>query len=290
MRVATMHRRNFLFSFGALLQCAPCGGLVVHEHQPDALETEAFDDEPHAWPGTCADPSSSVVGNCSIDSHSKFDDVKGGGPWDLKDPSYDIKNETVPFWMCKKYPPWQSPSSKPEQAVAIVFRGGTFRGGHVRGGEKPPTGLPATFKDQRLAWDSHQKYIVDPLESEGYKVDVFSVSYEINTTANFSFRDVFAKNLRNESVTRGIGSQGRNAWDAMLALALYAERHRVSYRYVVLTRHDNIISQNLAPLIKSDNKLIVTSYHEFSKDPYCQSLNWAPDFLFAFPGQFIGCC
>lgn len=196
-------------------------------------------------------------------------------------PGLVARNETEPFWSCNEYPPWKSPDRKPDQSVALIFRGQQFRWG------KKINGIPITWVAQRHAWESHRKYVVEPFEREGFKVDVFSASYPISAKADVSFDDAFSRNLRNSSQTFAGGSQAKNAWDALLAAAMYARRNNVAYRYVVLTRHDSIILQDWTGRMKSDNKVVVPFY--YLRDPKCQSLVPAPDFLFTFPGKFLGC-
>lgn len=207
-----------------------------------------------------------------------------GAPTCTEEPSLAMRAEVPKFWTCKENPPWTGSGRLPDRAVAVMIRGESFRDGvsshRYRGGNK-------SLKPQLRAWQSVQAYVVDPFEAENYSVDIFSATYPTNASSNFSLQSVLGRNLVNASFTRGGGSQGRNAWDVLIAAALHSRAADIAYRYVLVLRHDTILYQNMVPFMKSDDKFMIPFY--WYANTKCNSVLPTTDVVQAFPGKYLGC-
>lgn len=178
-------------------------------------------------------------------------------------------------------------SQTPSRSLAIVVRGAMFRFGHK---QTSSIGSPESIEPQREAWSALDTYLVKPFQNQNYQVDIFSASYLVNGSQNFgvSFQSMFGSLIRNASYSRGGGSQGQNAIDAVTMAIRYAKEHEVAYRFVVVTRHDVIFKQSMMPyVVASKNKVSVPFY--FFTTPSCDRIFPTNDIVQAFDGKFMGC-
>lgn len=175
--------------------------------------------------------------------------------------------------------------------VAVMLRGGTFRRGRCntrKGAEDPFCGhtndTALIVEEQLTATRSVLEKLVEPFVKQGFAVDVFMGTYA--DEGNTLVEKLLKPYLRNQT---HLPPGANQAWGAMAVLnlaAAYARQNQMTYRYMVLLRHDVMLKMNIAPLIQIDRFTFPFSQ---AKHGNCAVDHVVPDTLQAFPMKFLGC-
>lgn len=196
----------------------------------------------------------------------------------VADENQSVVAEGNKSWNCGSLPSWYNRTKR----VAVLLRGESFREGHQHSRR-----FGFRIQDQLEATRSAMAHLIEPLERQGLVVDVFSSTYDSAPLPRLL--SILQAHLRLDVRTPLPGSQITNARDVVDAFHDFAMGQEVSYRAVVMLRHDMVLKMDLGSKLagRLEGGQFLVPFQMMKKVRFFKDR--VPDTLQVIPPRFLGC-